>query len=265
MPTIGIGAGAASTARCSCGTTCSACTRAARRASSSATRRSPTRSATRARAVRRRRPQRRVPGGAAHLRDPGRGARAVRGVGGEAAVALVEGTGAVAVAPDLASARHGRHRSHDPRRLWRRDPLAIVVTLAVAVSTRSAAPSTPLDWRSSRRRWLLIVAVVLVALLAATIWFTPYGKSTPAERPGRDGRRPAVLLARLTATRPRRPARRLRHPLAGRQPRVRRLPGSRADRADPGRPRQELDARPHVPTGTGVYTDPVPRVLRRRR
>ena len=58
--------------------------------------------------------------------------------------------------------------------------LAIVVTLAVAVSTRARRPVDAHRLAEFEKRWLLIVAIVLVALLAATIWFTPYGKSTPA-------------------------------------------------------------------------------------
>jgi cytochrome c oxidase subunit II len=62
---------------------------------------------------------------------------------------------------------------------------SIIVVLAVAVAVAF--------WATTRRRptidvhrlaeleknWLGIVVVILVGILAATIWFTPYGKSTP--------------------------------------------------------------------------------------
>ena len=69
----------AATARCSSGTTCSGCTRAGRRASSSATPSSPRRSATALEAYVADVRSGAFPGGAAHLLDPGRRARAVRG------------------------------------------------------------------------------------------------------------------------------------------------------------------------------------------
>jgi cytochrome c oxidase subunit II len=59
--------------------------------------------------------------------------------------------------------------------------VAIVVTLAIGLSTRNRRPIDPHRFAEFEKRWLLIVAVVLVALLAGTIWFTPYGKSTPSD------------------------------------------------------------------------------------
>ena len=59
--------------------------------------------------------------------------------------------------------------------------LAIVVTLAVAASTRRKRPVDAHRLAEFEKRWLLVVAAFLVALLAATIWFTPYGKSTPSD------------------------------------------------------------------------------------
>ena len=66
------------TGRCSCGTTCSASTRGTRPASSSSTPTSPRRSDGR-RLLRRGGTRAPLPGGAAHVRDAGRGAGAVRG------------------------------------------------------------------------------------------------------------------------------------------------------------------------------------------
>jgi cytochrome c oxidase subunit 2 len=59
--------------------------------------------------------------------------------------------------------------------------VAIVITLGVAASTRHRTPVDAHKLAEFEKRWLLIVAVILVALLAATIWFTPYGKSTPSD------------------------------------------------------------------------------------
>ena len=58
--------------------------------------------------------------------------------------------------------------------------LAVMITIGVWLSTRSRRPVDLHRLAEFERRWLVIVAAVLVALLAATIWFTPYGKSTPA-------------------------------------------------------------------------------------
>jgi cytochrome c oxidase subunit 2 len=59
--------------------------------------------------------------------------------------------------------------------------LAVLVSLGVWLSTRNRRPVDTHRLAEFERRWLLIVAVILVALLAATIWFTPYGKSTPSD------------------------------------------------------------------------------------
>ena len=69
----------AATARCSSGTTCSGSTTAARRGSSSATRELATEIQRALERVRRRGPRAALPGGGAHLRDAGRGARRLRG------------------------------------------------------------------------------------------------------------------------------------------------------------------------------------------
>jgi cytochrome c oxidase subunit 2 len=59
--------------------------------------------------------------------------------------------------------------------------LAVVVSVALVVSTRSRRPVDTHRLVEFERRWLVIVAAILVALLISTIWFTPYGKSTPAD------------------------------------------------------------------------------------
>jgi cytochrome c oxidase subunit II len=59
--------------------------------------------------------------------------------------------------------------------------VAIAVTLGIGLSTRNRRTIDPHRFAEFEKRWLLIVAVVLVALLAGTIWFTPYGKSTPSD------------------------------------------------------------------------------------
>jgi cytochrome c oxidase subunit II len=59
--------------------------------------------------------------------------------------------------------------------------LAVVVAVAVWLSTRSRRSVNTDLLAEFERRWLLIVVAILVALLAATIWFTPYGKSTPSD------------------------------------------------------------------------------------
>jgi len=58
--------------------------------------------------------------------------------------------------------------------------LATLVTVALFTSTRSRRPIDTHRLAEFEKRWLGIVVLILVALLAATIWFTPYGKSTPA-------------------------------------------------------------------------------------
>lgn len=60
--------------------------------------------------------------------------------------------------------------------------LAVALTVALALSTRRrAAPVDVHRMAEFEKRWLVIVAAVLVALLAATIWLTPYGQSTPGD------------------------------------------------------------------------------------
>jgi cytochrome c oxidase subunit 2 len=57
--------------------------------------------------------------------------------------------------------------------------LAILLALALFTSTRRRGTIDTHRIAEFEKRWLGIVVVILVALLAATIWFTPYGKSTP--------------------------------------------------------------------------------------
>lgn len=59
--------------------------------------------------------------------------------------------------------------------------LSVVITLVVGLSTRKPRTVDTHRLAELERRWLVIVTTLLVALLAATIWFTPYGKSTPAD------------------------------------------------------------------------------------
>lgn len=59
--------------------------------------------------------------------------------------------------------------------------LAVVVSLALVASTFNRRPVDTHRLAEFERHWLVVVAAILVALLAATIWFTPYGKSTPAD------------------------------------------------------------------------------------
>jgi cytochrome c oxidase subunit 2 len=58
--------------------------------------------------------------------------------------------------------------------------LAVLVTLLLVSSTRNRRPIDTHKLAEFEKRWLGIVVAILVALLAATIWFTPYGKSKPA-------------------------------------------------------------------------------------
>lgn len=58
--------------------------------------------------------------------------------------------------------------------------LAGLLSLALVASTRRRHPVDTHKLAEFEKRWLGIVVVILVALLAATIWFTPYGKSTPS-------------------------------------------------------------------------------------
>ena len=54
-------------------------------------------------------------------------------------------------------------------------------SLALIASTRNRNPIDTHRLAEFEKRWLAIVVAILVALLAATIWFTPYGKSTPSD------------------------------------------------------------------------------------
>jgi len=56
--------------------------------------------------------------------------------------------------------------------------LAVVVTVAIALSTRSRAPVDTHRLAENEKRWLLIVVAFLIALLVSTIWFAPYGHTT---------------------------------------------------------------------------------------
>jgi cytochrome c oxidase subunit 2 len=58
--------------------------------------------------------------------------------------------------------------------------LAGLLSLALVASTRRRRPVDTHKLADFEKRWLAIVVAILVALLAATIWFTPYGKSTPS-------------------------------------------------------------------------------------
>jgi cytochrome c oxidase subunit II len=57
--------------------------------------------------------------------------------------------------------------------------LAVVVALALSETTRRRAAIDVHRLAELEKNWLGIVVLILVAILAATIWFTPYGKSTP--------------------------------------------------------------------------------------
>lgn len=58
--------------------------------------------------------------------------------------------------------------------------LAVLAGIALFTSTRRRQPVDTERLAEFERRWLGIVVAILVALLAATIWFTPYGKTTPS-------------------------------------------------------------------------------------
>ena len=58
--------------------------------------------------------------------------------------------------------------------------LAVAVTVALWLSTGNRRQVNATRLAEFEKGWLVIVVAILVALLAATIWFTPYGKSTPA-------------------------------------------------------------------------------------
>jgi cytochrome c oxidase subunit II len=59
--------------------------------------------------------------------------------------------------------------------------LAALLALGVFASTRSRRPLDLHRLAEFEKQWLAIVIAILVALLVATIWFTPYGKSTPSD------------------------------------------------------------------------------------
>lgn len=56
--------------------------------------------------------------------------------------------------------------------------LSVVATVAIAFSTRSRRPVDTRRMAENEKRWLLIVAAILLALLLATIWSTPYGHTS---------------------------------------------------------------------------------------
>jgi cytochrome c oxidase subunit 2 len=59
--------------------------------------------------------------------------------------------------------------------------IAILFMVAVALSTRGSRPETEEGVHRLRERekvWFVIVVVLLIAVLFATIFFTPYGKSS---------------------------------------------------------------------------------------
>lgn len=55
--------------------------------------------------------------------------------------------------------------------------VAIVFMLGVAVSTRGRRETDPRKLGDREKTWFAIVVVLLVSLLFATIFFTPYGRS----------------------------------------------------------------------------------------
>jgi cytochrome c oxidase subunit 2 len=59
--------------------------------------------------------------------------------------------------------------------------LCILLAVGLALTTRRKKPVDLHRLAEAEKRWLVIVTVILVALLAATIWFIPYGRSTPAD------------------------------------------------------------------------------------
>jgi len=59
--------------------------------------------------------------------------------------------------------------------------LAIAVSIALFLSTRGRSAPDVRRLAEYEKRWLGIVVAILVAILAATIWFTPYGQSTPSD------------------------------------------------------------------------------------
>ena len=59
--------------------------------------------------------------------------------------------------------------------------LAVAVTVTLSETTRRRATIDTHRLAELEKRWLGIVVAFLAALLAATIWFIPYGKSTPPD------------------------------------------------------------------------------------
>jgi len=58
--------------------------------------------------------------------------------------------------------------------------LSVAAVVAIAASTRSTTPVDLHRLAELEKRWLVIVAIGLASLLAATIWLTPYGRSGTA-------------------------------------------------------------------------------------
>jgi cytochrome c oxidase subunit II len=58
--------------------------------------------------------------------------------------------------------------------------LGAFVAAGVASSTRSRRPVHPEVLAERERTWLFIVIALLVAILGATMWFIPYGRSAAA-------------------------------------------------------------------------------------
>jgi cytochrome c oxidase subunit 2 len=59
--------------------------------------------------------------------------------------------------------------------------LAIAVAAAIWLSTGRQGQLDLHRLAELEKGWLALVTALLVAILAATIWFTPYGKSTPPD------------------------------------------------------------------------------------
>ncbi len=59
---------------------------------------------------------------------------------------------------------------------------SLAISVGVWLSTRDRRPVDPNKLAQRERAWLLVVIGLLVALLAATIWFTPYGHSSSGDQ-----------------------------------------------------------------------------------
>jgi cytochrome c oxidase subunit 2 len=59
--------------------------------------------------------------------------------------------------------------------------LSIIVAVGLWRSTAGGPKPVSAHLAERERTWLGIVAALLFALLVATIWFTPYGQSTPPD------------------------------------------------------------------------------------